>query len=378
MNPFSGLFEITIIAALCAIACGLAGPVLLLRRRVLLGDAVCHSVLAGIAIAYWIHPVVNSPWLRLGAALSGCCAAWGATKLTRILRGRADAALGLVFPLFFSFGALILTIRASDTHLDIDQVLSGNLECSWLERFRLAGRDLGPVAAWNMLLIVLGLFAAGWLCWRDLQLFLFDPEQGQILGRPMLILEILILLLTTSVIVFSFDAMGPILLVALLAGPGICSWFLTRRILPFFLVSVSAGLLSVIAGVGFAGSLDLNLAGSIGMAAFSISLCTLLFAPDHGLIFRIFQARKARVRFVARLLAVHVRHHEIKGDHSLENTLKGLCDHLNLRERDVVAGAAWLHERSLASWHQQVLTSTVSGESFAKSLAEGQEYIEQV
>lgn len=376
MNPFSGLFEITVIGALCAIGCGLAGPILLLRRRVLLGDAVSHSVLAGIAIAFWIHPVVHSPWLRLGAALSGCCAAWAATRLTGVLRGRADAALGLVFPLFFSLGALILSIKASNTHLDVDQVLSGNLECSWLERFRFEGMDLGPKAAWNMLVIVLALLMTGWIWWRDLQLYLFDPQQGLILGRPMAFLEILVVVATTSVIVFSFDAMGPILLVALLAGPGICGWFFTRQLVPFLLVSVIAGLLSVLTGVGLAGTLDLNLAGSIGLAAFALALGTLLLAPDHGVIFRVLQAKRARIRFVARLLVVHIRQHEIRGDHARENSLEGLCDHLNLSEKDVLAGASWLHERSLADWQNQILASTAIGELFAKSLAEGQESLE--
>jgi len=373
VNPFSGMLEIFLIGALSAIGCGLTGPVLLLRRRVLLGDAVSHSVLAGIGITFWIHPVVNSPWLRLGAALSGCCAAWVATKLTVILRGRADAALGLVFPLFFSIGALILAIKASNTHLDVDQVLSGNLESSWLERFRLGGTDLGPQAAWNMLLIVVALLAAGWIWWRDLQLYLFDPQQGQILGRPMAFLEILVVVATTSVIVFSFDAMGPILLVALLAGPGICAWFLTSQIGPFFLATVAAGLLSVLAGTGLACALDLNIAGSIGLAAFLIALGTLFMAPDHGMVFRLLQANRARIRFVARLLAVHICQHEIKGDQASENTRVGLRDHLKLSEKEVAAGALWLQARSLAVWENQILVSTQAGKIFAKSLAEGQD-----
>ena len=377
MNPFAGLLEVTLIATLAAMGCSLIGPVLLLRKRVLLGDAVSHSMLAGIAIAYLLHRVVDSPWLRVGAALSGCLAAWLSTRLTALFRGRSDAALGLIFPFFFSLGALILSLVAANTHLDVDQVLSGNLEASWLERVRLFGTDWGPIAAWNMAVAVLVLLTLGWIGWRDLQLYLFDPQQGLVLGRPMVLMENLVVLSATTVIVLAFDSMGPILVVALLTGPGICGWLLARQLPGFFLIAQMAGILSVFTGVALAGTLDLNLAGAIGFMAFLVTGTALILAPNHGVLARLLQARRAQARFVARLLAVHVRQHEIKGDYTRENCLESLCDHLGLSKKDVMAGSAWLTTRELAEWHGQVLTTTQTGKDFARTLAEGQEFPEQ-
>lgn len=373
MTIFAGLLEVTLIGSLAALACSLVGPVLLLRKRVLLGDAVSHSLLAGIGVAYLIHPVLDSPWLRVGAAVSGCLAAWSASQLTQVLRGRADAALGLVFPFFFSIGALILALAASDSHLDVDQVLSGNLEASWLERTRFMGIDFGPTASWNLGLAVIVIATLGWLGWRDLQLHLFDPQQGQVLGRPMWLVEILVVLSATTVIVLAFDAMGPILVVTLLAGPGICAWLITKRLPTFFLASVIAGQISVVTGVGMAGTLDLNLAGSIGLMAVTLAAAVLAFAPYNGIFPKLISAKQARTRFVARLLLVHVRQHEIKGDHSIENSLESLCTHLGLSSKDVLSGANWLTTRYFAEWNAQNLATTQAGINLAKLVVEGAE-----
>lgn len=371
MSYFSGLLEVTLIASLAALGCSLIGPVLLLRKRVLLGDAVSHSLLAGIAVAYLVHPVLGSPWLRVGAVLSGGLAAWVASILTKQLRGRADAALGLVFPAFFSLGALILSMVAANTHLDVDQVLSGNLETAWLERTRAWGMDVGPTAAWNMGILVAILILAGIFLRRDLILHMFDPQQGKLLGRPMVAVELLVVLAANLVIVLAFDSMGPILVVALLAAPGVCSWLLAPRIPGFFLVAILAGQIAVFCGVGLAGALDLNLAGAIGLAAVSLTGLAFLFAPRIGLLSRLASAGSAREKFVANLLLVHARFHEAKGDQEIENHLGSLPGHLKLKPREIERAAGRLEREGLAFWDRGVLKTTPEGRNLARNVLGG-------
>lgn len=371
MQIFSGLLEVTLIASLAALGCSLIGPVLLLRKRVLLGDAVSHSLLAGIAVAYLVHPVLGSPWLRVGAVLSGGLAAWIASVLTKQLRGRADAALGLVFPAFFSLGALILAMVAANTHLDVDQVLSGNLETAWLERTTFWGLDVGPTAAWNMGMLVLILVLTGTILRRDLILHMFDPQQGILLARPMFAVELAVILGANLVIVLAFDSMGPILVVALLAAPGVCAWLLCNRLPGFFLVAILAGQIAVIAGVGLAGGLDLNLAGAIGLAAVSLAGLAFVFAPRTGILNRFATAGNSREKFVANLLLVHARFHEAKGDQEIENHLSSLPGHLKLKPWEIESAATRLIRDGLAQWDGEILKTTLAGRELAGKVLGG-------
>ncbi|MBO9363117.1 MAG: metal ABC transporter permease, partial [Thermoflexus sp.] len=126
--------EIMLVAALAGAACALPGAFLLLRRMVLIGDAISHSVLLGIVAAFLIVRDLRSPMLLLGAASAGVLTAGLAEALLRSGRLKEDAAIGLVFPAMFSLGVVLIARGAGSIRLDLDAVLLGELAFAPFDR----------------------------------------------------------------------------------------------------------------------------------------------------------------------------------------------------------------------------------------------------
>ncbi|MEA2510996.1 MAG: manganese/zinc/iron transport system permease protein, partial [Thermomicrobiales bacterium] len=119
--------EIQLIAAVTAAACALPGVFLVLRRMAMMSDAISHSILLGIVLAFFATENLNSPLLVVGAALTGVATVSLVEVLNRTGLVREDAAIGLVFPLLFSVGVILVSRYAGSVHLDIDAVLLGEL-----------------------------------------------------------------------------------------------------------------------------------------------------------------------------------------------------------------------------------------------------------
>src|SRR5688572_15720209 len=149
MNLTQASIEIQLIAALVAAACALPGVFLVLRRMALMSDAISHSVLFGIVITFFIVREVNSPFLIVGAAASGVLTVWLVESLLRTGRVKEDAAIGLVFPVLFSIGVIMIALYAENVHLDVDTVLLGEVALAPLNRWTLAGLSL-PAGVWVM------------------------------------------------------------------------------------------------------------------------------------------------------------------------------------------------------------------------------------
>src|SRR5690606_29015935 len=116
----------------------------------MLSDAISHAILPGIVVAFFLTEDLNSPLLILGAALTGVVTAAVIEALGRTRRVRQDAAIGLVFPLLFSIGVILIARYAGGVHLDVDAVLLGELAFAPFDRVAIAGTDVGPKTLWVM------------------------------------------------------------------------------------------------------------------------------------------------------------------------------------------------------------------------------------
>ena len=144
MNSFQ--LEIQLIALVVAVACALPGVFLVLRRMAMMSDAISHAILLGIVIAFFIVEDITSPFLIIGAALTGVLTVTLVELLHRTRLVKEDAAIGLVFPALFSLGVILISRYAGDVHLDVDAVLLGELAFAPFDRLVIAGRDIGPTA----------------------------------------------------------------------------------------------------------------------------------------------------------------------------------------------------------------------------------------
>ena len=141
--------EIQLVASVVAVACALPGVFLVLRRMAMMSDAISHTVLLGIVLAFFVVGDLESPFLVLGAAAMGVITVSLVEALNRTGLVKQDAAIGLVFPALFSIAVILISRFARGVHLDVDAVLLGELAFAPLNRMTFFGIDL-PAALWVM------------------------------------------------------------------------------------------------------------------------------------------------------------------------------------------------------------------------------------
>ncbi len=275
--------EIQIIAALVAMACSLPGVFLILRKMVMMSDAIGHAILPGIVVAFLLTGTLNSPWLILGAALSGMAT----VALVEMVRNtgllKEDAAIGIVFPALFSIGVVLIAQFAGDVHLDVDAVLLGELAFAPFDRVVLFGKDIPKaLVVMGMILVINAVFIT--LFYKELKISTFDAALAGSLGFAPAVLHYLLMGLVSITAVGAFDAVGSILVVALMVAPPAAAYLLTHRLGLMLLWSVLLGCVSAIGGYWIARVLDASIAGSMATAAGLVFTLVLLVAPQRGLL----------------------------------------------------------------------------------------------
>ena len=240
------------IGLIVALSSAIIGNYLVLRRMSMLGDAISHSALPGIVIAFLVSGRRDSFALAIGALLAGVVT----TLLIEIIHRRTivkvDAAIGIVFSMLFALGVLLLEL-APHTDLDPDCVLFGQLE--YLGVY--AGDDLwSSLLASKQFQLLLGVFLLTvglvLLFYKELLVSSFDPLLAGAQGfRPHLIHYAMMCVLSL-IVVSSFEAVGAILVIAMLILPGATAYLLTHRLKPMMVASAGHALLSTLGGVHLA------------------------------------------------------------------------------------------------------------------------------
>lgn len=255
--------------------CGMLSCFVVLKRWSLLGDAISHAVLPGVAIAY----LLGWPFF-VGAFITGALTSLGIGAIERHTRIKSDAAMGLMFTAAFALGIVIISKIASNTHLM--HILFGNV--------------LGVQPSALLLTLFSGVLAVVVvaLAYRPLLLYTFDPQQAQALGFNTGLIHYGLILLLTLTIVASLETVGIILVVAMLITPGATAHLLTDRFAVMLGLSVGVGVLSAVIGLSLSVTFDVASGGTIVLVATSLFLLALLLSPSHGLIAR--QWRRQRYK----------------------------------------------------------------------------------
>jgi manganese/zinc/iron transport system permease protein len=358
--------EIQLIAVVTAAACALPGVFLVLRRLAMLSDAISHAILPGIAIAFFLTENLNSPLLIVAAAGTGVLNVALIEALHRTGRVKEDAAIGLVFPVLFAIGVVLIARYASGVHLDIDAVLLGELAFAPFDRFVVGGTDLGPQALWVMGSILCLNLAFLVTFFKEIKLSTFDAGLAAALGFAPGVLHYALMGLVSITAVGAFDAVGSILVVALMVAPPATAYLLTNRLPVMLFLSVSIGALTALAGYAGARAIDTSIAGAMATAAGLAFVLAFAFAPERGLVAQALRRRRQRRQFAAKMLVVHVLHHELGPDADRECRVSHLEDHLSWRpEYAALAVQAALKEGYLYRRDDR-LALTPQGRDFAK------------
>lgn len=286
-------FWIILTGTLVAATSGILGCFLVLRKMSLVGDAISHSVLPGIAIAFMISGSRDSLLMMVGAAVLGLITVF----LIQLLQQgglQSDASIGIVFTALFAIGVILISRNASNIDLDLDCVLFGEIAYVQWDTLIIGGYDMGPAAVWFLgitlfiVLLVVGLF------YKQFKLCAFDPALAAAVGIPVALFHYLLMGLVSLSTVASFESVGAILVVGMLIVPASTAYLLTDRLSMMILYSVIVGALSSAGGYYFAKWLDASIAGSMISVAGLLFLLAFLFSPLHGLVARFSKRRRMK------------------------------------------------------------------------------------
>lgn len=320
--------EIQLVGSLVAAACALPGTFLVLRRTSLMSDAISHAILLGIVLAFFLVQDLYSPWLIVGAALMGVITVFFIELVRQTELVKEDAAIGLVFPLLFSVGVILISRYAGNVHLDTDVVLLGELAFAPFDRLVVRGMDLGPKGAWvgGSILLLNVLFIG--LFYKELKLATFDPALAASLGFSPALIHYLLMGVVSVTAVGAFNAVGAILVVALMIVPPATAYLLTDNLARMLGLSVGIGVVSAVAGYWVAHWWDASIAGSMATVSGLLFGVTVLVAPEYGLLARARRLARQRLQFAERLLVIHLLTHEGTAAEAHEAEIAALPEHL--------------------------------------------------
>lgn len=320
-----------LIAVVVAVACALPGVFLVLRRLSLVSDAISHAILLGIVLGFFLTEDVNSPLLLAGAALVGLVTVWLIGLVERTGLVREDAAIGLVFPALFSAGVILIARFADDVHLDVDAVLLGELAFAPFDRLIAWDVDFGPKALVVMGgVLLLNVLAIG-LFFKELKLATFDPALAVALGLSPALVHYGLMALVSVTAVGAFDAVGSILVVALMIAPPASAYLLTDRLPVMLALAAATGALAALGGYWLAYALDASIAGSMASMAGVLFALAYLLAPSRGLLALVRRRARQRWEFAQAMLAIHLLNHEASPEAIEESRVDHLDRHLRWR-----------------------------------------------
>lgn len=296
-----------LIGCLSAIPAALIGVFLCLRRMSLLADAISHAVLPGIAIAFMVSGQVSGLPIVVGAVI----AAFLTTTLTRIMNSSGkvneQAGIGVVFTTLFALGVMLISIAAENVDLDPGCILYGAIEFVPLDTVTFNSFEFPrSMLPQGLAAIITGVFIV--LFFKELKLCSFDYGLADSMGFHPSRLDIILLVLTSTVTVFSFEAVGSILVIVLLVAPASAALLMSDKLEVAMPLAVLFGCLSSISGYFAALSTNTSVAGMIAISAGVIFIATWLFSPGHGEIANIIRRLKLRLSIATDdLLAAYFR-----------------------------------------------------------------------
>ncbi len=342
MMPFSialDLFPFTA-ALLASIVCALLGNFLVLRRLSLMGDAISHSVLPGLVVAFLITAERTSTAMMIGAALAGIATVILVELVKKLGRVEPGAAMGVVFSVLFALGVLLIEQAARQTDLDADCVLHGNLEA-------LVWWDAPPTFAglWSVdtheaiprqieLLLAVTAIAVAFVtvCFKELRIAAFDPALSTTQGIHAGAMHYALMILVAAATVASFEAVGSILVIAMLVCPASTARLLTDRLRTQIFISIAIATLATLLGYAAATAIpalfdkdSVSAAGSIAVASGALLAAAAIFSPSHGALARAIRHRRvaqdvALDDLLAALYRLNERSTEKPTTHAIQTT----------------------------------------------------------
>ena len=256
-----------VVAITVGVICAVVGSYLMVQRLALLGDAISHSVLPGLAIAYLIGANIF-----LGAFIAGVISTVFINLISTRSNIKEDTAMGIVFSAFFALGITLITVIQKDNKIDLNHFLFGNIlavEASDV-------RDTLIIAGIVLTVVI--------LLYKELLFYTFDKLGAQAVGLPVNLLDLGLMMLIGLTIVASLKAVGVVLVLSLLITPAATAYLLVTRLHLVMLWGVIIGVVSSITGMYLSYHYNLPSGPAIVLVASGIFVFAFLFSPSQGIL----------------------------------------------------------------------------------------------
>jgi manganese/iron transport system permease protein len=253
------------VSALVGAMCAFLSAFLMLKGWSLMGDALGHSIVPGVAAAY----LIGFPYAT-GAFAAGLLAALGMTFVRAQTRLREDAVIGLVFTSFFAAGLLLVSINP--TAVNVQSIILGNI-------LGIADED-----AYQVVVISVVTLAVLLLKWKDLVVVFFDEGHARSIGLNPWRLKVMFFTLLSAAVVAALQTVGACLVIAMVVTPGATAYLLTDRFPRLLVIAVAIGALTSFIGAYLSYFLDGATGGLIVTLQTLVFLSAFVFAPKHGML----------------------------------------------------------------------------------------------
>ncbi|SFC19248.1 manganese/zinc/iron transport system permease protein [Flexibacter flexilis DSM 6793] len=261
-------FYIMLAGSLVAVSCALLGCFLVLRRMAMIGDAISHAILPGIVAAFLLSGHRDSITMLLGAGLIGIFSTFLIEFFHNTAKLQTDAAIGVTFTWLFAAGVILISVFAGQIDLDQDCVLYGEiayipLDLWWLD----PQTHMGPRVVWVMAGLLALIIAFVYFFYKQLFITTFDPAYAVAMGISATLWHYLLMGAVSLTTVVAFEAVGAILVVALLVVPAASAYLLTESLPKMLWLAAFFGVVSAVGGYYLAVWIDGSIAGAMSVVA---------------------------------------------------------------------------------------------------------------
>ena len=281
---------IIVIGALCASACALPGTLLVLRKMSLMGDAISHTVLPGIAIAFLITGTRDPFSMFIGAIVIGILTAMFVHVIQSYGKVEVGASIGIVFTILFAFGLILIRQALDHIHMDPDCVLYGSIEFAYFEQEEFFGYMVPRSFVVNGVMLVVNAFLL-LLFYKEMKIASFDYALAKSQGFKPELMHYVLMTMTAVTAVAAFESVGSILVVAMFIVPPATAYLLTDKYWLLMVIALVVACLSSVLGhlgaitiptwFGFSGTVT---SGAMAVAAGILFLIAWICSPRHGLV----------------------------------------------------------------------------------------------
>lgn len=353
------MIEVLAVLLVTALATSMLGVFLVLKGQAMTTDAISHTILLGIVLAFFMTNDLRSPLLIIGATVIGLITVYLIELVTASRLMKQDAAIGIVFTALFAIAVILVSRYADDIHLDIDVVLMGQVLFAPLNRIDILGISMPyALVQLTIILIINSLFVL--ICYKELKLTSFDPVYATFAGFSTTIIYYILMSLVSITAVTAFDAVGSILVISFFVAPAATAYLITKRLSHMIWISLLVASFNSILGCLFGYYTDISISGSVATLSL-ITFLAVFFFNKNGMINKVVKNRKQAHDFTtAVILQAFYEHKQL--------SLEYISETFNLHDKTVTYQLNMLKSRNYIDLQNNKYHLTTDGKKYATDL----------